>query len=61
VQVNDFFVTLVDGAGVRRTVARDNDTPKVEVNDPADAHRQQMLRWTDRDLHDVTAYLASLK
>jgi mono/diheme cytochrome c family protein len=61
VQVNDFFVTLVDAAGVRRTLARDNETPKVEVSDPAEAHRQQMLRWTDRDLHDVTAYLASLK
>jgi mono/diheme cytochrome c family protein len=61
VQQSDFFVTLIDGAGVRRTIPRDNERPKVEVNDPVDAHRQMMLRWTDKALHDVTAYLASLK
>jgi mono/diheme cytochrome c family protein len=60
-QVNDFFVTLVDGAGVRRTIERDNDTPRVVVDDPADAHRQMMLGWSDRNMWDVTAYLASLK
>lgn len=61
VQVNDFFVTLVDPKGVRRTIPRDNDKPKVEVQDPAEAHRRMMLTWTDRNMHNVTAYLASLK
>lgn len=61
VQINDFFVTLIDAKGVRRTIARDNDRPKVEVQDPAEAHRAMMLTWTDRNMHNVTAYLASLK
>lgn len=61
VQVNDFFVTLIDAAGVRRTIPRDNEKPKVEVKDPLEAHRQQMLRWTDTDLWNITAYLVSLK
>jgi mono/diheme cytochrome c family protein len=61
VQVNDFFVTLVDAAGVRRTIGRDNDTPHVVIDDPVEAHRQMMLGWQDRNMWDVTAYLASLK
>jgi cytochrome c oxidase cbb3-type subunit 3 len=60
-QVNDFYVTLVDSAGVRRTFPRDNDKPKVVVDDPLETHRQQMLRWTDTDLWNITAYLVSLK
>jgi cytochrome c oxidase cbb3-type subunit 3 len=43
------------------TIARDNDVPKVVVHDPAEAHRQMLLHWSDRDLWNVTAYLASLK
>ncbi len=61
VQVNDFFVTLIDSTGVRRTFPRDNEKPKVDVVDPLEAHRQQMLRWTDTDLWNITAYLVSLK
>jgi cytochrome c oxidase cbb3-type subunit III len=61
VQVNDFFVTLVDSAGVRRTIPRDNERPEVEIVDPLEAHRQRMLRWTDSDMWNITAYLVSLK
>lgn len=60
-QINDFFVTLIDAQGVRRTIARDNDVPAVQVHDPAEAHRQRMLQWQDRDLWNVTAFLAGLK
>jgi len=61
VSVNDFFVTLVDGNGVRRTIERDNDVPKVEISDPLEAHRQQMLVYTDQIMHDLVAYLVTLK
>jgi cytochrome c oxidase cbb3-type subunit III len=61
VSVSDFFVTLVDGNGVRRTIERDNDVPKVEISDPLEAHRQQMLVYTDRIMHDLVAYLVTLK
>ena len=61
VSVSDFFVTLVDGNGVRRTIDRDNDVPKVEISDPLEAHRQQMLVYTDRIMHDLVAYLVTLK
>ena len=61
VSVNDFFVTLVDGTGVRRTIARDNEVPKVEISDPLEPHRQQMLVYTDQMMHDLVAYLVTLK
>lgn len=60
-QINDFFVTLTDEQGNRRTILRDNDTPRVAVHDPAEFHRQMLLKWTDKRMHDVAAYLASLK
>ena len=61
IQINDFFVTLRDSAGVRRTFARDNGKLRVRVDDPAAAHREALLHWTDRDMWNVTAYLATLK
>jgi len=54
-------VTLVDGNGVRRTFDRDNDSPKVEISDPLEAHRQQMLVYTDEIMHNLIAYLVTLK
>jgi mono/diheme cytochrome c family protein len=61
VSVSDFYVTFVDGSGVRRTIERDNDVPKVEISDPLEAHRQQMLVYTDQIMHDLVAYLVTLK
>lgn len=59
--LSDFYVTLIDDTGTRRTFVRDNDEPRVEVSDPTEFHRQMLLRWKDRDMHDLTAYLATLK
>jgi len=61
VSVNDFSVTLIDAAGNRRTFARDNEQPRVEITDPYQAHLDNFLKMTDKHMHDLTAYLASLK
>ena len=63
VSVDDFFVTLIDGAGDRRTIERPigSDIPKVEINDPLEAHRQLMLKYTDETMHNLVAYLVTLK
>jgi len=63
VSVDDFFVTLVDAAGTRRTIERPigSDFPKVEINDPLEAHRQLMLKYTDEAMHNLVAYLVTLK
>jgi len=59
--VTDFWVTLVDEQGVRRTIARNGDVPKVEVNDPLAWHIDHMKTLTDKNMHDLTAFLVGLK
>jgi cytochrome c oxidase cbb3-type subunit 3 len=59
--VTDFYVTFTDSGGVRRTVARNGDVPKVVVTDPLQWHIDHMKRLTDKDMHDLTAYLVTLK
>jgi cytochrome c oxidase cbb3-type subunit 3 len=61
VRIDDFIVTLVDDEGVRRTFRREGATPKVEIADPLEPHRRLALELTDRDMHNVTAYLATIK
>jgi len=62
VRLTDFEVTIYDAATKQqRSFLRNGDTPKVVVADPLQAHMDQLLKWTDADMHNVTAYLASLK
>jgi hypothetical protein len=56
-----FDVTLRDARGVRHTYPRDGETPKVEVKDPLRGHFDTMLKITDQQMHDLTAYLVTLK
>jgi cytochrome c oxidase cbb3-type subunit 3 len=58
---DDFIVTLRLADGTRRSIARDGDTPKVEVRDPNEAHKKLVPTLDDKDMHDVTAYLATVK
>ncbi len=59
--ITDFNVTLTDSSGVRRTVARSGDVPKVEIADPLQYHIDHMKKLTDKDMHELTAYLVTLK
>jgi cytochrome c oxidase cbb3-type subunit 3 len=62
VQADDFVVSLVLADGSLRSVPRsDASTPKVEINDPKAPHKKLLPTYTDKDIHDVTAYLATLK
>ena len=58
---DDFLVTLTQTDGTRRSIARDGDSPRVEVHDPNEAHKTLLPTLTDKDMHDVTAYLATVK
>jgi cytochrome c oxidase cbb3-type subunit 3 len=60
-RIDDFLVTLQLADGTQRSFRRIGDTPKVEVRDPLKAHRDMLSVLTDKDLHDVTAYLVTLK
>jgi len=44
-----------------RTFRRNGDTPKIEIHDPMKGHRDLLAQYTDKDMHDVTAYLVTLK
>jgi mono/diheme cytochrome c family protein len=62
VRLTDFDVTLYDPpSGQIRSWFRNGDVPKVDVVDPLQAHVDMWTRWTDADMHNMTAYLASLK
>ena len=60
-RIDDFIVTLGDADGGQRTFARNGDAPKVEIHDPLAAHRKLLPTYSDKDIHDVTAYLVTLK
>jgi len=59
--LTDFYVTLKDASGVVRTIARHGDSPKVVVTDPLQYHLEHMRTLTDQNMHDLTAYLVTLK
>jgi cytochrome c oxidase cbb3-type subunit III len=62
VRLTDFDVTVYDPATQQmRSWLRQDDVPKVVLTDPLQAHLDQLRKWTDRDMHNVTAYLVSLK
>jgi hypothetical protein len=62
VRLTDFDVIVYDPAAQEmRSWLRQNDVPRVVVTDPLQAHVDMWKRWTDEDMHNVTAYLASLK
>jgi cytochrome c oxidase cbb3-type subunit 3 len=60
-RLTDFDVMLRDESGAIRSWLREGDTPKVVVTDPLKAHYDMLTRWTDTDMHNMTAYLATLK
>lgn len=61
VRIDDFSVTLATQDGRQRTFNRDGDAPKVEVRDPYQPHKDLYRVYTDKNIHDVTAYLVTLK
>jgi cytochrome c oxidase cbb3-type subunit 3 len=60
-RLDDFYVALVDGDGRRRSFTRRGPVPTVEVDDPMAGHTALLPMYADSDIHNVTAYLATLK
>lgn len=64
-RVDDFNVSMRDSSGeyhsFDRTMAHDGGLPKIEVHDPLKAHLDLLAKYTDADIHNVTAYLVTLK
>jgi cytochrome c oxidase cbb3-type subunit III len=60
-RIDDFIVTLVDGDGVQHSFRRDGDVPGVDLHDPLKPHRDLLPQYTDKEIHDLTSYLVTLK
>lgn len=60
-RIDDFLVTLEREDGTISSFRRDGDSPKVDVNDPMQEHRDMLAKYSDKDIHDVTSYLVTLK
>ena len=66
VRENDFLVVLILPDGTRRSMARTNGVPKVEIKDPKAGHVDAIVKLAHEDmqnkmLHDITAYLWTIK
>jgi mono/diheme cytochrome c family protein len=62
VRLTDFDVIVWDEKTQQvRSILRNDGVPEVVLNDPLQAHIDMWKKWTDADMHDVTAYLVTLK
>jgi len=60
-QIDDFLVSLQLPDGTSRTFARHGNVPAIAIHDPLEGHKKLLVKYTDQDIHDVTAYLVTLK
>ena len=60
-RIDDFLVSIYLPDGRERTLTRNGATPKVELHDPLQPHRDLLPTYSDKEIHDVTAYLVTLK
>ena len=61
IHIDDFLLTMQLADGTMHTIRRNGDVPKVVVKDPLEGHRNLLPVYTDGDIHNVTAYLVTLK
>ena len=61
IRIDDFAVSLTEEDGTPRTFTREGDVPRVELHDPLKGHRDLLGKYTDKDIHDVTAFLVTVK
>ncbi len=58
-RIDDFEVSLWDSSGEYRSWPR--TSAKVEIKDPLRGHRELLAKYTDADMHNLLAYLVTLK
>ena len=56
-----FVVALREPDGTYRSFARHGATPTVVVTNPLQWHIDMLAKWQDADIHNLTAYLVTLK
>lgn len=60
-RLDDFSVAIRLDNGTRQSWRIVNGNPRVAVTDPLQAHRALLQEYKDADIHNVTAYLVTLK
>ncbi len=60
-RIDDFGVSLRTADGTHRSFTIAGDAPRVEVHDPLQPHKDLLRVYTDTDIHNVTAFLVTLK
>ena len=58
-KIDDFDISITDSTGGYHSWPR--DTVKLELDDPLAAHRRLLGQYSDADMHNLTAYLVTLK
>ena len=58
---DDFTVALRERDGTYRSFKRNGDTPRVELHNRLQAHLDLVMQYSDADIHNLTAYLVTLK
>ncbi len=61
VHYDDFNIALRDSSGTYHSFQRANGVPRVEIHNKLQAHVDLLGRYTDADIHNLTAYLVTLK
>ena len=59
--ISAFVVALREPDGAYRSFARHDSIPKVVVTNPLQWHIDRLPQWRDSDIHNLTAYLVTLK
>lgn len=59
IHIDEFTVSMHDSAGWYRSFSRDK--VKVDVHDPRAAHEALLPKYTDDDMHNLLAFLETLK
>jgi cytochrome c oxidase cbb3-type subunit 3 len=60
-RIDDFLVSIALPDETVRSFRRDGDRPRVDITDPLAGHKALLTVLTDKDMHDVTAFLATMK
>ena len=61
VQITDFVIVIQPPTGPIKSFLRQGDWPKVVQHNPLQAHVDLLGKYTDADIHNLAAYLVSLK
>ncbi len=61
VRLDDFYIVVRMADGTERSFSRSGEVPLVEIRDPYEPHKKLLPTYGDSDIHDVTAYLVTVK